>query len=408
MKNFLLYTIVLVCTLLIACSNSNDDYRTSGSKTDDALTILAPVSVTKSNKMKVFAHYMPWFETPATNGGKWGQHWTMANCNPNIIDSNGKRQIASHYYPLTGPYASSDSTILDYQCLLMKYSGIDGVMIDWYGTQNKYDYASNKTNTEAIVKSIIKAGMQFAIVYEDNTLKDMDNKVSQARQDMQYLSTTFFKSDNYVKISGKPLLMIFGPQQIDSPKDWNSVFSILSTKPEFIVLNGHSSKANDDTYKNSEGEFLWVNAKPDYSSANKYNMYIAGAMPGFYDYYKLGGWGNGYTTYDAENGALFDRQLAAARNANMEWLQISTWNDYGEGTIIEPTQEFGYIYLTSLQAFTGVSYQQTNLEMIYKWYQLKMKYANNSNEMRKLKQCYYYFISLQPEKANLIINELQQ
>lgn len=403
-KRFLYILLLLTGTMLYACGSSGINNKTGADST--SLKVLDPVSVTKTNTMKVFVHYMPWFETPATNNGVWGQHWTMANCNPDKIDGNGKRQIASYYYPLTGPYASSDSIILYYQCLLMKYSGIDGVMIDWYGIQNKNDYASIKTNTEMMAQAVKKAGLQFAIVYEDNTLNGMDDKVSQARLDMNYLDTGFFKSNNYVKVDGKPLLLVFGPQQISSPADWSKALSILSTKPEIIVLNGFTSKMNDNQYTNSQGEFLWVNAKPDYSNISNYRMYIGGAMPGFHDYYKVGGWGNGYTTYDSEDGVLFDNQLDAAQKANLGWLQISTWNDYGEGTNIEPTQEYGYKYLAKLQQFTGVSYQQSVLENIYQWYQLEVKYANDNTKLQELMQCYYYFIALQPDKAVSLMNNL--
>ena len=39
--------------------------------------------------------------------------------------------------------------------------------------------------------------------------------------------------------------------------------------------------------------------------------------------------------------------------------QIVTWNDFGEGTIIEPTLEFGFDYLVRLAPLTGGS---TNLD----------------------------------------------
>ena len=48
--------------------------------------------------MPVYAHYMPWFQTPELSG-YWGNHWTMANKNPEEF-INGQRSIASHYYPL--------------------------------------------------------------------------------------------------------------------------------------------------------------------------------------------------------------------------------------------------------------------------------------------------------------------
>ncbi len=57
-----------------------------------------PISVNKTLNMPVYAHYMPWFQTPELSG-YWGNHWTMANKNPEEF-INGQRSIASHYYPL--------------------------------------------------------------------------------------------------------------------------------------------------------------------------------------------------------------------------------------------------------------------------------------------------------------------
>ena len=131
-------------------------------------------------------------------------------------------------------------------------------------------------------------------------------------------------------------------------------------------------------------------------------------MPGFYDYYKEGGWGNGYITYNDENGALFDRQLSAARSAGLEYLQISTWNDFGEGTNIEPTQEYEYRYLTKLQQFSGTFYNEHVLKQIHRWYTLKRQYAGDKDDAGKyLTQAYYYFIALQPDKAEELLNELK-
>src|SRR3982751_5346275 len=79
------------------------------------------VAVSKTNPMPVYMHYMPWFQTPETLGGTtWGWHWTMNNRNPNVIAANGQRQIASRYYPLIGPYDSSNRDVIEYHMLLLK------------------------------------------------------------------------------------------------------------------------------------------------------------------------------------------------------------------------------------------------------------------------------------------------
>ncbi len=220
----------------------------------------------------------------------------------------------------------------------MKYSGLEGVMVDWYGYNADNTTARHTSNTEALFKAIKKAGLKMAIVYEDNTLNVASDPVGQARADMKYLATHFFGSDSYAKIDGKPLLLVFGPQGLNSPKEWYRTFQVLSVKPALVVLNGHASKANGGGYENAVGEYLWSNAAPDawyVNAKSQFQTVIGGAMPGFRDYYKQGGAGEGYTSYDDEDGALFDRQACCRLRIlqSVQWLQVSTWNDYGEGTI---------------------------------------------------------------------------
>lgn len=406
MRKFSLYAAMLCVSMLAsACGGSDDDGGSGGGgNTDPDPVEVTPHNVDKTNTMNVYAHYMPWFVAPKTSGA-WN-HWTMS-ADPLKDDLSN---LASHYKPLTGAYASDDAAVLDYQCLLMKYSGIDGVMVDWYGSRKGVnDYEANDNNTKALVKAIEKAQLKFAIVYEDNTLSDLseDGKKTQARQDMLYLQSNYFKSGSYVKIDGSPLLMCFGPMQVQKAEGWNFVFSGQSVKPKFVVLNGFTQYSNNGQYENSVGEYLWVNSAPDYKDAKNFDMYIGGAMPGFWDVYKQFGQGDGYTTYDRENGALFDRQLNAAKNAGLDWLQISTWNDYGEGTTIEPTEEYGYQCLTALQKFTGVkSYGQSHLELIFKWYQLKVKYSDNTAKTKVLTDCYNYLNALMPDKAEELMKDL--
>jgi hypothetical protein len=51
------------------------------------------------------------------------------------------------------------------------------------------------------------------------------------------------------------------------------------------------------------------------------------------------------TFVDRENGALYRRQWEKALDGRPDLVLINTWNEWAEGTIIEPTVEFGYKYL---------------------------------------------------------------
>lgn len=115
---------------------------------------------------------MPWFQSKEFSG-EWGMHWKMDRCNPDNIKADGKREIASHFYPLAEPYDSSDPVVLDYHALLMKYSGIEGVLVDWYGSRNGAE------STEALFDAMKRAGLQLAIVYEDRNNLDGASTQSQ-------------------------------------------------------------------------------------------------------------------------------------------------------------------------------------------------------------------------------------
>jgi hypothetical protein len=341
----------------------------------------------------------------------------MANENPNTILTNLHRQIASNYYPLTGPYASSDTAIIDYQLLLMKLSGIDGVLIDWPGTGtnngNANDLPLNERNTKAFAARVAKAGLTFALVYEDNFLSKVTNKIVQADSDLIYAQRTYFSSASYQKVNGSPLLLVFGPQQITTGTNWNTVFSSLTTKPSFFPLQYKSNL----TTGASVGEFGWVDSNNlttlNAFNASSYNpgIKITDAYPGFNSFYTAGGW-SGPTFVIAANGSsTFQTTLGLSLAVSNQYLQVTTWNDYGEGTMIEPTDSttggFGYSLLTALQQKLGVSsLTQTDLQAVYKLYQLRQTYVGNAVKLGALNQVYYYMVSLQMAKAEALLATL--
>jgi hypothetical protein len=297
----------------------------------------------------------------------------------------------------------------------MKYAGVDGILIDWYGTRDLYDYPANLRNTEVITSVLEKVGLEYAIVYEDRTLSDElpddSERISQAIRDMQYLQKNNFNRPNYIKIDGKPLLMIFGPQVLKQPADWHAVFSPLSPKPVFLTLYGHSSGANNARYTNSQGEYIWVDAadmETKYRQKDHFDIFIGAAYPGFNDFYQEGGWGESVLhDIDHKDGALLKQLLRMAKDNRMNQLQLITWNDFGEGTMIEPTEEFQYTFLEIIQEFAGVDYKKAHLEAIFDYYTLKEKFKTDTEKSRQINQAFYYLISLQDSRAIELLNRLK-
>ncbi len=311
----------------------------------------------------LLAHYMPWYQTPDVSG-YWGWHWTMDHFDPTKTNAQGQPEIAAHFMPLTGPYDSSDEAILEYQVLLMKLSGIDGVIVDWYGMTDFRDYAKLNESTNKLFEQIKMAGLYFVICYEDQSIMHMvnegfimrDEAHAQGQEVMRYMQTQWFKDDAYLKVDGQPLLLTFGPQYFRSSSDWETLFSVLDTPPALVTLDKHMVLDALASFPwppmfgftvNQEGLAAYL--AEFYRKAARWDYSVAGAFPGFYDIYQEAGVRASYGYLDAQQGETLRFTLQLALEQQPDVIQLITWNDYGEGTIIEPTEDFGYQYLEIVQ-----------------------------------------------------------
>ena len=382
----------------------------------------------QTDRPLLLAHFMPWHQTPEFSG-YWGWHWTMSNhFNPENME-NGRREIASHYYPLTGPYDSEDPDILEYQTLLMKLSGIDGVLVDWYGMEDFWDYGVLNRATGALFQACEKAGLSFAICYEDQTIGHMidnnhiaaENAIAHGQHVMQYLETTWFNSPTYQKMNEEPLLLVFGPQYFKTTSNWNELFSVLSTPPLFFTEDNRIRPAVGaypwpPMWKsNADGiltlELLNEYLTSFYSKAKSWNYLVAGVFPQFHDIYKEAGVNNGYGRLEAHDGATFQLTLDQALAQQPDAIQLITWNDYGEGTMIEPTWEFGYRWLEMvLQARLSVDsnfYGNSDLLPVpFQMFGLRKEHPGDTGINQKLTKIFGHLISGEITEATVLLADL--
>ncbi|MCB1278675.1 MAG: alpha/beta hydrolase fold domain-containing protein [Prosthecobacter sp.] len=309
------------------------------------LTFLATVS---GAEPRLLVHYMPWYATKDVSGA-WGWHWTMNHFDPEQKKWDDQRKIASHDYPLIGPYDSGDDHALEYHALLMKIAGLDGVVIDWYGTSEINDHAMNHRNTLKFIPWLKKAGLSFAVCYEDQAVKSLKDggDIKQAEKDLHWAEEHFFSDPSYVKQHGRPLLLVFGPQHLKWKFD-------LGSKPLVFGLS-HLAKQNG-----LDGAFAWPpvaggkSLSPEHWKKELTNIYaqklpfIATAFPGFKDIYLQAGVHASYGSIASRAGLTLSESLAQALESKTPLIQIATWNDYGEGTMIEPTRSNGFRHLEKL------------------------------------------------------------
>jgi hypothetical protein len=388
----------------------------------------APVDVAKENPMKVYMHYMPWFETPQTLGGSnWGYHWKFNNRNPNVVDATGKRQIASHYYPKIGPYASRDPDVIEYHMLLMKYAGVDGVLIDWYGVQGTNgDIPQLLTSSNAIVDESDDFGLDFGVVLEDRftrTHTDGPPSIPRAQANVEYLRDNYFNRTNYIRAGQDqdPLMLVFGPITFQTESQWTQILSVANQDVEFMTLWYESAEGG----ANADGEYAWIYEEENLDNhlAHQSNFYRFRApnigteatafYPGFNDYYQEGGVGNVVPFEIPHNAggtldALIDQyETFEETNPNViDFVQLATFNDFGEGTMFEPTVETGYEYLKRIQEYTGVSYGEAELELIYRLYVARKEYGNNAAIDAQLEEVSQLLGALQVAEATELLNSV--
>jgi len=73
---------------------------------------------------------------------------------------------------------------------------------------------------------------------------------------------------------------------------------------------------------------------------------------------------------------------------DLDVIQLITWNDYGEGTMLEPTVEYEYRYLEMLQAaqpeLGNENFQFTadDLRLPFRLYQLRQLHTDAESQQR--------------------------
>ena len=307
----------------------------------------------------LLAHYMPWYQAKPF-ASAWGWHWTMNKFNPDVTDAgkssgSARRQIASHFYPLIAPYDSADPAVLECQLLQMKLAGIDGVIVDWYGLSDLYDYAVLHRSTQQLVAQAQKLGMRFAICYEDSTVPALikagklkeNQRVEHVAKEIAWLVNNVFNKKGYVHLDGEPVLLSFGQGGLND-SEWTEC---LGEIPEAIVYFSEHEKRTS-----AIGAFDWPIPKEGLAgvarfqeNAKLWSEAIAVAFPRFVDIYAQAGVHESWGRIEDQQGEVFRQTLQRAFEGPAKIIQIATWNDWGEGTNVEPSREFGYRDLEAIQ-----------------------------------------------------------
>jgi hypothetical protein len=376
--------------------------------------ITLPAISADNAKPLLMVHYMPWYQTPPASD-KYGWHWTMNHFDPQT------GVAASHYCPSIGFYDSSDPRTLEYHVLLMKIAGIDGAIIDWYGTDDYLDYGSNHRNTQKLIEWLKRANLSFAINYEDQTVPALiagglftsASAVTHCKQMFDWMNKNWFHQANYCLINKRPLLLVFGPQYFKDA-DWDELFERVSPKPELFTLQNPCGPA--------VGAFGWPQpkegtAKSDdllnqfYLRSNKWPLSIPAAYPRFHDIYSEAGVRESWGNIEDRSGQTFNSTIERALLSNAALIQLVTWNDWGEGTQIEPSTQFGFRDLEVIQAMRRkylnpkFAFTAQDLRLPQRIYKLRVDYQNDVTKQHELDTAATLLIAGKVAEARAILDK---
>ncbi|HEX9018982.1 MAG TPA: hypothetical protein VF806_07335, partial [Anaerolineaceae bacterium] len=196
-------------------------------------------------------------------------------------------------------------------------------------------------------------------------------------------------------------------------------------KPAFETLDNHPVADMAGSYpwppmSQSKGGVLSVGDMLSYMDSfyGEYKSFgwklnVAGAFPGFHDIYKEANVGQSYGYLDALDGKTFRATLQLALDQKPDIVQLITWNDYGEGTNIEPSVEFGTRYLEMVQEARKVtgggdfSYTKDDLALPLNLYQARAKHYGDAAANAQLDQAAQAILDGKLDAAKAILEKYQ-
>jgi glycoprotein endo-alpha-1,2-mannosidase len=285
-----------------------------------ALPASALAHGSSASSVRVTAFYYPWYGTSAADGAY--QHWGQDGHAP-------PNDIASSYYPARGLYSSSDRAVVDQQMQEIRDAGIDEIAVSWWGRGSDED-----KRLPAVLQSARAAGVQVAAHLEPYTGRSVASIVD----DVAYLKTLGISTFYVYRALDLPIA------------DW------AAAQPALHVGGG--------TFFAQTG------------------MVGAAAAAGFdgvytYDIVTFGGnarRGDGDPRVkQRHNGRTYDAMWRSAIQTHADRVTITSFNEWHEGTQIEPAAAPGrrgsYRYLSYNGAWgqKGVSAEYAYLNRTLYW-----------------------------------------
>jgi glycoprotein endo-alpha-1,2-mannosidase len=263
---------------------------------------------------EVAIFYYAWYGTPALDGGY--VHWGQGGYRP-------PTDIASDFYPLRGPYSSSDMRVLRAQMREISSAGIDTVIVSWWGRESGDD-----ERLERIADEAARNALRVAIHLEPYP----GRSAASVATDLLHLRAHGI-TDVYVYDATRTPAAEWAT--VLHPTPGIRVFANTGL-PGFAKAGGFDGFYTYDAYLYDGTSFPRVCA-----SAHKLGLLCAPSVGPGYDAERATG---DVRVRERRAGTRYDAMWRRAIAARADVVTVTSYNEWHEGTQIEPARAVGGPY----------------------------------------------------------------
>ncbi len=298
---------------------------------------------------KVHTFYYNWYGNVEHDGEQfhWNHdvlpHWSDPTWD-DVDGFPGGENIGANYYPELGCYSSSDVAVIDTHMQMIRKAGIGVVVITWWGKDSFEDKSIGQYLTSAEA-----AGLKVAIHVEP-----FYDSAEEFKDQIDYLSANYGDHPGLFCVKDKPLYYVYDSYKLDV-EEWKKLMlvegelTLRNTSSDGVFI-GLWVKENDGpffvetgldgfyTYFASDGfeygctSTNWLGMSA-FAKANDL-LFVPCAGPGYIDT-RIRPW-NAQNTKGREKGRYYEDMFHAAAATWPDFIGITSFNEWHEGTQIEP------------------------------------------------------------------------
>jgi len=307
----------------------------------------------------VLAFHYAWYGTPGGPTGRW-RHWNHPRVDATagrILGFHDPRRrrapahppnrpdIGATHLPRDGPYDSRDALVVARQLREARLAGLDGFVVSWWGRE------SEEARTFGLLLDAARGtGLQLAPYYEAAELS-VRGPAAVAR-DLEALLDRHGRAPAFLRVGRVPVVFVYGAQRL-RPDGWEYVRRRLAARGRPVYLVGDSHRPRwlpffDALHVYSpvrflaRGEALEAAYREWAETARRAGIpFVPSVAPGFDDTAIR----RPPTVVPRRDGATYDTTWEAALAVSPPWVLVASWNEWHEGSEIEPSREHGERYL---------------------------------------------------------------